>query len=145
MRSPCCLCFCEYPLQLTSECLNQSIWNLSPSQWHIINPCNCSVNTFLRQRTIAGGVVFYAVRVVSKGSKRLVLPRTSCNIFLPCTHRPSGFFPSGFRTRISFLSHVPLMTLRSYPPRVYHSNNIGRRDKYSFCYFSYLPLLPPPP
>jgi hypothetical protein len=29
---------------------------------------------------INGGVVFYAVRVVSKESNRLVLPRTSCNI-----------------------------------------------------------------
>jgi hypothetical protein len=39
---------------------------------------NGSVNTFPRQREIVGGVVFYAVRVVSKGNRRLILPRTSC-------------------------------------------------------------------
>jgi hypothetical protein len=39
---------------------------------------NNSVNTFPRQRRIVGGVVFYAVRVVSKQSRRLVLPRTPC-------------------------------------------------------------------
>jgi hypothetical protein len=37
-----------------------------------------SVKTFLRQRRIAEGVVFCAVRVVSKESRLLVLPRTSC-------------------------------------------------------------------
>jgi hypothetical protein len=39
---------------------------------------NSSVKTFPRQRRIVVGVVFYAVRVVSKESSRLVLPRTSC-------------------------------------------------------------------
>jgi hypothetical protein len=39
---------------------------------------NGSVNTFLRPRRIVEGVVFYAVRVVSNESGRLVLPRTSC-------------------------------------------------------------------
>jgi hypothetical protein len=38
---------------------------------------NNSVKMFLRQRRIVGGVVLYAVRVVSKESRRLVLPRTS--------------------------------------------------------------------
>jgi hypothetical protein len=41
---------------------------------------NSSVKTFLLQRRIVGGVVFYAARVVSKESRRLVLPRTSCFI-----------------------------------------------------------------
>jgi hypothetical protein len=40
--------------------------------------CNNSVKTFPRQRRIVGGVVFYAVRVVSKESRQLVLHRTSC-------------------------------------------------------------------
>jgi hypothetical protein len=40
---------------------------------------NNSVYTFPGQRRIFGGVVFYAVLVVSKESNRLVLPRTSCN------------------------------------------------------------------
>jgi hypothetical protein len=43
---------------------------------------NGSVNTFPRQRGIVRGVVFYAVRVVSKESRRLVFPRTS--FFPPC-------------------------------------------------------------
>jgi hypothetical protein len=34
------------------------------------------VKTFPRQRRILVGVVFYAIRVVSKESRRLVLPRT---------------------------------------------------------------------
>jgi hypothetical protein len=41
-----------------------------------------SVNTFPLQRKIVGDLVFYAVRVVSKKSRRLVLPRTSCLLFL---------------------------------------------------------------
>jgi hypothetical protein len=40
---------------------------------------NGSVNTFSRQRGIVGDV-FYAVRVVSKESRRLVLPKTSVRI-----------------------------------------------------------------
>jgi hypothetical protein len=39
---------------------------------------NRSVKTFPRQRRIVADVVFYAVRVVSKESGWLVLPRTSC-------------------------------------------------------------------
>jgi hypothetical protein len=44
--------------------------------------CRCYVATRWRhphgKRRIVGGVVFYAVRVVSNESGRLVLPRTSC-------------------------------------------------------------------
>jgi hypothetical protein len=43
---------------------------------------NGSVNTFLRQRRIVGDIFFYAVRVLSKESRRLVLTRT-CWFFLP--------------------------------------------------------------
>jgi hypothetical protein len=43
---------------------------------------NGSVNTFPRQLRILRGVVFYVVRVVSKGSRRLVLPRTFCLILI---------------------------------------------------------------
>jgi hypothetical protein len=39
---------------------------------------NNSVKTFPRERKIVGGIVFYAVLVVSKESTRLVLPRVSC-------------------------------------------------------------------
>jgi hypothetical protein len=39
---------------------------------------NSSAYTFPRQRIIVGGVVFKPVRVVSKESRRLVLPRISC-------------------------------------------------------------------
>jgi hypothetical protein len=38
-----------------------------------------SVNTFPWQWRIVGGVIFYAVRVVSKESRRLILPKTSCS------------------------------------------------------------------
>jgi hypothetical protein len=40
-----------------------------------------SAKTFPRQCRIIGGVVFYAVRVVAKERKRLVLTRTSCLFF----------------------------------------------------------------
>jgi hypothetical protein len=43
--------------------------------------CNGSVITFLRQWKILGGVVSYAVRLVSKESMRLVFTRTSCNLW----------------------------------------------------------------
>jgi hypothetical protein len=41
---------------------------------------NNSVKTFPRQRKIVGGDVFYAVRVISKESRWLVLPRTCLNL-----------------------------------------------------------------
>jgi hypothetical protein len=44
---------------------------------------NISVKKFPRQRRIVRGVVLYAVRVVSKESRRLVLPRTSC-MYIMC-------------------------------------------------------------
>jgi hypothetical protein len=42
---------------------------------------NGSVKTFRRQWRIVGGEVFYAVRIVSKENRRLVLPRNSCILF----------------------------------------------------------------
>jgi hypothetical protein len=52
---------------------------------------NNSVKTFTRQRRIVGGVVFYAVRVVPKESRRLVFPRTycSCKYVVWCHWRPA--------------------------------------------------------
>jgi hypothetical protein len=41
-----------------------------------------SVKTFPGQRRVVGGGFFYSVRVVSKESRRLVLPRTSCFIIV---------------------------------------------------------------
>jgi hypothetical protein len=41
--------------------------------------CNNSVKTFSRRKITVGGAVFYAARVVSKESSRLVLLRTSCS------------------------------------------------------------------
>jgi hypothetical protein len=46
---------------------------------------NSSVKTFPRQRRIFGSVVFYAVSVASKESRRLVLPGTSCLRWRPET------------------------------------------------------------
>jgi hypothetical protein len=48
-----------------------------------------SVNTFPRQRIIDGGVIFCAV-VVSKESRRLVLPRTSCTKICHSIHGERG-------------------------------------------------------
>jgi hypothetical protein len=58
-------------------------------------------------RRIVGRVVFYAIRVVSKESRRFVLPRTSCipqrSIFMLSSHvslgLPTSFSPSGFPTK----------------------------------------------
>jgi hypothetical protein len=97
MRSPCCLCLyvCESPL-VNFECLNQSLSNLvrtsrhlSPSQRRtsyipLISLClyvyppivarqrlgiyvTATTNTGNKRR-ISGGVVFYAMNVVSKES-----------------------------------------------------------------------------
>jgi hypothetical protein len=43
---------------------------------------NSSVKTLPLQRRIVGGVVFHVARVVSKESKRLLLPRTSCSVYI---------------------------------------------------------------
>jgi hypothetical protein len=61
-----------------------------------------SVNTFPRKGGIVGGVVFYAVRVVSKKSRQLVLTRT---YYLILTYhlrpdRPSDFIPLSSPTKI---------------------------------------------
>jgi hypothetical protein len=44
--------------------------------------CHNSVNTFPQQREIFGDIVFYAVRVVSKETWRLVLTRTSGLLYI---------------------------------------------------------------
>jgi hypothetical protein len=44
---------------------------------------NGSLNTFPRHWRVVECVVFYAIRVVSKESRRLVLPRTSCFLRYP--------------------------------------------------------------
>jgi hypothetical protein len=49
---------------------------------------NVSVNTFPQQRKAFGDVVFYAVRVVSKKNKSLVLPRTYCFLVVNLTTLP---------------------------------------------------------
>jgi hypothetical protein len=49
---------------------------------------NGSINTFPRQEGIVRSVVSFAVRVISKGSRRLVLPRNVCFLYyfsLPLT------------------------------------------------------------
>jgi hypothetical protein len=49
--------------------------------------CNNSAHMFLRQRRIVWDVVFYAVYVVWKESRRLDIPRTSYLFFLNSTNR----------------------------------------------------------
>jgi hypothetical protein len=51
---------------------------------------NNSVKTFPRQRRNVGGVVFYAAHVVSKESRRLVLPTTSCFFLTEVSARSSA-------------------------------------------------------
>jgi hypothetical protein len=48
---------------------------------------NNSIKIFTRR--IGGDGVFYAVRVVSKGNRRLVLPRSTRNTILPLMSRQS--------------------------------------------------------
>jgi hypothetical protein len=43
-----------------------------------------SVKTFPWEGRIVGGVVFYAVRVVTKEGRRLIVPRTSCLMLWIC-------------------------------------------------------------
>jgi hypothetical protein len=43
---------------------------------------NSQVKTFPRQRRIVGGVILYAVHVISKESRQLVVPRTSFSILV---------------------------------------------------------------
>jgi hypothetical protein len=47
---------------------------------HIVT-CNNSIKTFPRQRRFVGVVIFCTVLVVSKESRRLVLPRTSWSVW----------------------------------------------------------------
>jgi hypothetical protein len=48
---------------------------------------NGSVKTFPRQQTIIGGFVSSTARVISKESRRLVLPTTFCNLVkVTCVH-----------------------------------------------------------
>jgi hypothetical protein len=92
MWSPCCLCLCESPLS-TFECLNQSLWNLvcisrhlSPSQWCTSkNPSHQSVSfTFIATNWLSKHIPAATtnssggIHIVSKGSRLLVLSRTSC-------------------------------------------------------------------
>lgn len=58
--------------------------------------------TFQWQRRIVGHVVFYAVRVVSKERRRLVVPKTSCIIF---------FSEQGWGKQIHRLSPLPTCRL----------------------------------
>jgi hypothetical protein len=112
MRSPCFLCICESGCLYACESLNQSLlnfWNLHHGTWTHFNGVlhkslppvcvhvcaslisllgNDSVNTYPRQRRIVGGVVFYAVHVVSKESRRLVILRISCYLLIQHYWKP---------------------------------------------------------
>jgi hypothetical protein len=59
-----------------SVCLCIPIWLLG----------NGSVSTFPWQRRIVGGVVFYAARVISKQSRRLILTKTCCLMLKQVVH-----------------------------------------------------------
>jgi hypothetical protein len=75
-------------------------------------------------RRIVGYVIFYAVRVVSEGSKRLVLPRTSC--FKSCnanalSQRSDLRFSGEMFMVISFIERRLLLT----NPRISHRHESG--------------------
>jgi hypothetical protein len=53
---------------------------------------NSSVETLPRQRRIVGGIVLYAVRAVSKESRLLVLPSTSCYVVKKCNFVDMNWF-----------------------------------------------------
>jgi hypothetical protein len=77
---------------------------------YILRPLlgNDSVNIFSRKRRINGGVVFYAV-VVSKESRRLVLPRTSCTKICHSIHgerRTYGLYRTRAPTPYIFPSEI---------------------------------------
>jgi hypothetical protein len=72
------------------ELLQASFYMWSVSIKRAVCRCLCipisllgsgSVNTFLR-KFVVGGAIFYAARVASKESGQLLLPRTSCRVFL---------------------------------------------------------------
>jgi hypothetical protein len=68
MRSLCCPCVCMCVCLCVRLCIPLSSLG------------NGSVK--FPSLLLGNGYVFYAVRVVSKASRRLVLPRTSCIIFI---------------------------------------------------------------
>jgi hypothetical protein len=99
-------------------------WHLSPSQRHTsyipnivcVSICashyRCLATARYKRhhgsiytrnnRRIAGQVVFYAIRVLPKESRRLVLPRTSCFV-LSSPSTPILFFLAFFILVLSFL------------------------------------------
>jgi hypothetical protein len=109
MRKPCCLCVYVSPNRLLNGWPNlYETWYVYHGTWahinaYLTNPSrqsvclyvyfpvlwihNASVNTFPRQWRNVGGVVFYAVRVVSKKSCPLVHPGTSV-IIVKLVSRP---------------------------------------------------------
>jgi hypothetical protein len=99
MRSPCCLCVCVSPPPINFWMSKQILMKLGMyiiapepiSTAYFINPSHQSVCLYVYPHIVArqrqrihtrieesGRVVFSAVSVVSKESRRLVLPKTPC-------------------------------------------------------------------
>jgi hypothetical protein len=87
---------------------------------------NGSINTFPRQRGIVGGIVFYAVRVVSKESRRLVLPRTSCCLYLNC--QLTTILMSGQICNPTFHSYQCVLWKSNFPTGVW--TTVKYRNKF---------------
>jgi hypothetical protein len=88
MRSSCCLWILPCQIPPLSSCVCISLCRCQATTW--VKHYRC--NEYTGCRRIVGGVVLYAVRVVSKESMRLGLPRTSClysllriYLFLDCS------------------------------------------------------------
>jgi hypothetical protein len=75
---------------------------------------NNSVKTFPPHRRAVGGVVFYAVRVLSKESRRLVLPRTSfCKVWYTINHEPRSAKHVLFYYTVIWCHHFALLFSKS--------------------------------
>jgi hypothetical protein len=71
---------------------------------------NVLVNTIPRKRKIVGGVVFYIFHTVSKKSRRLVLPTTSCLIAL---FAPLRVYCAGYVPNIILFVHLKIFMSQS--------------------------------
>jgi hypothetical protein len=74
--------FIKFRMYIVAPELTSTAYFMNPTH-QTVSVCvlgNVSINTFPRHRRIVGGVIFHTVLVVSKESRRLVLPRTSCSL-----------------------------------------------------------------
>jgi hypothetical protein len=91
---------------------------------------NGLVNTFPRQRRIVGGIVFYAVRVVSKEIRQSVLPRTSVIIILH-TCCIWGSHGGGYKSMVFWVVILCILERAGYFRGMYHLHLQGQTVRQS--------------